>query len=80
MVRYTSAIRISVLALLWGSGFLWIKLSLRNLSPTQILFARLFLGAVVLVLALRLRHEQLPRGRRLWGHLTVAAIFGNVIP
>ena len=39
---------IAALALLWGSGFFWIKLSLAGLSPYQLTFARLALGAAVL--------------------------------
>jgi drug/metabolite transporter (DMT)-like permease len=69
-----------LLALFWGSSFLWIKLALHGLSPMQITLGRLVWGAgVVLVLCLITR-EGLPRDRRVWGHLVVAAIFGNVLP
>lgn len=73
-------VRMGLLALFWGSSFLWIKLALHGLSPVQITFGRLVWGAgIVLVLCLITR-ERLPRGRRLWAHLVVAAIFGNVLP
>ena len=36
--------RLGLLALIWGSSFLWIKLALRGLSPTQITLARLIWG------------------------------------
>jgi drug/metabolite transporter (DMT)-like permease len=70
----------ALLALLWGSSFLWIKLALHGLSPLQITAVRLTTGGgLVLLLCLLTRHR-LPRGRRIWGHLVVAAIFGNVVP
>jgi hypothetical protein len=40
--------RIGLLALIWGSGFLWIKLADRGFSPVEVTLARLVLGAVVL--------------------------------
>jgi drug/metabolite transporter (DMT)-like permease len=79
-VRYGSLARLSALALLWGSSFLWIKIALRGLSPVQITLARLALGAAVLVAILYARRLRLPSGGHLWVHLTVAALFANAIP
>ncbi|MFE3854412.1 DMT family transporter [Streptomyces griseorubiginosus] len=71
----------AVLALLWGSGFLWIKLALdHGLSPAQITIARCALGTAVLFLLARAAGQRLPRSRATWGHLTVAALFCNAIP
>jgi drug/metabolite transporter (DMT)-like permease len=75
-----SLVRLALLALLWGSSFLWIKLALHGLSPLQITAVRLTTGGgLVLVLCL-LTRDRLPRGRRIWVHFVVAAIFGNVLP
>ncbi|MFJ4831124.1 DMT family transporter [Streptomyces sp. NPDC088747] len=76
-----SPLRMATLALLWGSGFLWIKLALNHgLSPAHITITRCALGtAVLLVLAGRAK-QRLPRSRRIWGHLVVAALFCNAIP
>ena len=77
-----SLVRLALLALLWGSSFLWIKLALDGLSPTQLVLARLVLGAAILVLVLvvRVRRLRMPRDRTTWLHLTVAALIGNAIP
>ncbi len=76
-----STLRMAVLALLWGSGFLWIKLALdHGLSPAQITIARCALGTAVLFLLARAAGQRLPRSRATWGHLTVAALFCNAIP
>jgi drug/metabolite transporter (DMT)-like permease len=69
-----------VLALLWGSTFLWIKLALDGLSPVQITVIRSALGAVVLIALCYSARQRLPRDRVTWGHLVVAALFCNALP
>ncbi|MFE4969704.1 DMT family transporter [Streptomyces sp. NPDC056660] len=77
----TSTVRMAALALLWGSGFLWIKLALNHgLSPAQITIVRCALGTAVLALLARRAAQHLPNSRALWGHLAVAALFCNAIP
>ncbi|MEV7729743.1 DMT family transporter [Streptomyces sp. NPDC087917] len=75
-----SAGRVGVLALLWGSTFLWIDLALDGLTPVQVTSVRCALGALVLGLACRFTRHRLPRGRALWGHILVAAFFCNALP
>ncbi|MBX9421103.1 DMT family transporter [Streptomyces lateritius] len=70
-----------VLALLWGSGFLWIKISLnQGLTPGWITFVRCLLGAAVLVALAHGAGQRLPRDRATWGRLVVAAFFCNALP
>jgi len=75
-----SLARLALLALLWGSSFLWIAIALRGFSPVQIVLIRLALGAVVLVIIVYARGLRLPTNRLVWLHLTVAALFANAIP
>ncbi|MEU6353328.1 DMT family transporter [Streptomyces sp. NPDC047072] len=76
-----STLRMAALALLWGSGFLWIKLALdHGLSPAHITIARCALGTATLLVLARAAGQRLPRSRRTWGHLAVAALFCNAIP
>ncbi|WP_246213648.1 DMT family transporter [Kitasatospora viridis] len=72
--------RVAVLALLWGSTFLWIKLSLTVLTPVQVTFARCLLGAAVLTAACLGTGRRLPRGAALWGRILIAAFFCNALP
>jgi drug/metabolite transporter (DMT)-like permease len=72
--------RLASLALLWGSGFLLIKLALRGFTPYQIVLIRLGLGAAVLVAILYATGDSFPRGRRTWLHLSVAALLANIAP
>ena len=69
-----------MLALIWGSAFLWIKLADRGFSPVEVTLARLALGAAVLWFIVLARREPVPRGWRLWAHIVVAALFANAAP
>jgi len=71
---------IAALALLWGSGFFWIALSLDGFTPVQLTFARLALGALVLVPIVLVRRLSRPAGRTMWLHLAVSALIANAIP
>ena len=79
MSKYTYA-RLAALSLIWGSVFLWIKISGYGFSPVQMVFIRLLLGAVVIVAIGYARGLRLPKGAAVWGHLTMAALLGNAIP
>ncbi|MFF9428087.1 DMT family transporter [Streptomyces sp. NPDC014746] len=77
----TSATRMGVLALLWGSGFLWIKISLHEgLTPGWITFVRCLLGAAVLLALAHGAGQRLPRDRATWGRLLIAALLCNALP
>ncbi|GAB3236469.1 DMT family transporter [Glycomyces halotolerans] len=78
--RLAGTARVAALALLWGSGFLWIKIGLEGFTPIQITLFRMSLGAAVLLVILRLSGLSLPRDRKTWGHLTIAAFFSNALP
>ncbi len=79
MTRSASA-RIGLLALIWGSAFLWIKLADRGFSPVEVTLARLALGAAVLFAIVLGRRDQVPRSARIWAHIAVAALFANAVP
>jgi drug/metabolite transporter (DMT)-like permease len=68
------------LALIWGSGFFWIRLSLDGLSPIQLTFARLALGAAALAVIVAARRLPWPREPKAWLHLAVSALISNAIP
>ena len=72
--------RIALLALIWGSAFLWIKLADRGFSAVEVTLARLALGAAVLWVIVLIRREPVPRGWRLWAHIAAAALCANAVP
>ncbi|GHJ54626.1 multidrug transporter [Nonomuraea sp. TT08I-71] len=72
--------RVGVLALLWGSTFLWIELALDVLTPVQVTLSRCVLGTATLLAACLGSGRRLPRDRAIWGHVVVAAFFCNALP
>ena len=79
MRRATTA-RLALLALVWGSSFLWIKLAVRGLSPVEVTLARLVLGSAMLFAIVAAQRGSIPRSPRIWVHIAVAALFGNAAP
>ena len=75
-----SVSRIALLALIWGSAFLWIKLADRGFSPVEVTLARLAVGATVLFAVVLVRRDKVPRSLRLWAVIAVAALFANAAP
>jgi drug/metabolite transporter (DMT)-like permease len=68
------------LALMWGLSFLFIKVAVDVVSPLWIVAARCLVGALVLLVVLRVRGTALPRGWRTWRDLTILAALGNALP
>ncbi|MCR2828089.1 DMT family transporter [Microbacterium sp. zg.Y909] len=56
------------------------KVALEGVSPAQVVWARLVLGALTLGVFVALRREHLPRRLRLWGHMTALALSFCVAP
>jgi drug/metabolite transporter (DMT)-like permease len=75
-----TALRYLTLAAIWGSSFTFIKVALEGLTPSQLVLARLAIGALFLAGVACARRVGLPRGRGTWGAITAAAIFGTVAP
>ncbi|MGD9485404.1 DMT family transporter [Streptomyces sp. TRM70308] len=77
---WRGGLRVALLALLWGSTFLWTELALRGLPPLHVAFFRCLLGALVLTAACHATGRRLPRGWRVWRRLGIAAFFCNALP
>lgn len=69
-----------LLASIWGTSFLSIKVSLRSFSPVQNTVFRLWLGALALLSYSLIRRSRLPREPIVWVHLTALAAVANLVP
>jgi drug/metabolite transporter (DMT)-like permease len=78
--RRGTSLRLALLALAWGSSFLWIELALPMLAASWLTVARLLLGTATLGSICMLRGYGFPRGRTAWTHLAVAGLLSNVAP
>jgi drug/metabolite transporter (DMT)-like permease len=68
------------LATVWGSSFLFIKVGLRGLSPTQVASGRVWLGALALVVIASVRRRPMPRELVVYGHLLAVGMLLCVVP
>jgi len=79
-VRSPWPARFVLLAVAWGSTFLFIKIGDEAFAPLQVSLGRLLVGTAVLLAVLIASRDRLPSGRRTWAHLAVAGILLNVAP
>jgi drug/metabolite transporter (DMT)-like permease len=68
------------LSLVWGSSFLFIKVGLRGLAPTQLVLARILLGAATLAVIMVATRRRWPREAKVWGHMVVVGTFFCAVP
>src|SRR6478735_8013176 len=66
--------------IVWGSSFLFMKVSLTGISPAQVAWTRILLGTLTLGALVLLRREHLSRSLRVWAHLLVLGLTFCVIP
>lgn len=66
--------------IVWGSSFLFMKTALTGISPAQVAWSRLILGALTLGVFVALRRDRLPRRLVVWAHMTVLAVTFCVVP
>lgn len=66
--------------IVWGASFLFMKVALTGISPAQVAWTRILLGALTLGALVALRREPLTRNLKIWGHLTVLGLTFCVIP
>ena len=68
------------LGLVWGCSFIFIKLGLEFLTPFGVAFVRCALGAITLLIVVKLMKINLPKERSTWYKLWVVAMLLNVAP
>ena len=69
-----------LLGLVWGSSFVFIKLGLEFLNPVGVAFGRCALGAMILLLIVKIRGIKLPSDSKTWFILWVVSLLLNVFP
>ncbi|MCI0397968.1 MAG: EamA family transporter [Chloroflexi bacterium] len=69
-----------LLALTWGTSFLFIKVALRTLQPITLVALRLLVGWLGLMVIARWQGLTLPRERRLWKHLALMGLLNTAVP
>jgi len=68
------------LGFIWGSSYLFIKLAVDDFGTFTLVALRLLIGAGLLWAVVLLARQELPRVRRMYGHLFVMAVINITIP
>lgn len=69
---------LGLLALLWGSSYLFIKVAVVEIPPISLIALRVSGAAVFLFIALLARGRRLPRGTATWARLGLQAVFNSI--
>ncbi len=69
-----------ILALAWGTSFLFIKVALRTLEPFTLVSLRLLVGLFGLTVVMILSQQALPRNWSIWRHLVLLGIVNTAVP
>jgi drug/metabolite transporter (DMT)-like permease len=71
---------LGLLAAVWGTAFVFIKLTLDTIPPATLVALRLLIAASVLTIVMRIRGLRLPRPGSAWGPFFVMGLIGNAVP
>jgi drug/metabolite transporter (DMT)-like permease len=70
----------SLLGLVWGSSFLWIKVAVREIGPATLVGFRLLIGLIGLLAVVAVRRPALPSSRRTLAILAILGITNTALP
>ncbi|WP_083921876.1 DMT family transporter [Kiloniella laminariae] len=69
-----------LLGAIWGSSFLFIKISLESITPVTLTAFRLLLAFLVMITFVFALGKKFPTGFHIWRKYAVVAISGNILP
>lgn len=69
-----------LLSFLWGGSFTLIKIAVETVPPATMVAARLAIGALLLVLLVKMRGAQFPKSPAVWGAFMVQGILQSALP
>ncbi len=69
-----------LLAAVWGSGFLFIKVGVETIPPATLTAARIVLGALALTVLAKLQGQRFPRDRASWLALVAIGVLSYAAP
>lgn len=70
----------TVLGLLWGSSFLWIKIAVENVSPFVVVALRVSFGLISLLAVMYWQRQSIPRDRSTLLKYLFMGVFNVVVP
>lgn len=70
---------LALLALFWGSSYLFVKIAVGTIPPLTLIAARVSIAAVLLCAVLRWQGASLPRDGATWRALFVQALYNSIL-
>ena len=80
MSRRGAVVRFAVLALVWGSSFLFMKVAIQGMSAVQVTAGRLVFGSLMLIALMAVGRRAWPRDPRLLAKISVLSVLLCVAP
>lgn len=69
-----------LLAAIWGSSFLFIKIAVESVPAASITAGRIVIAALILTAVVQFRRDHFPKGWRIWSHYLAIGLMGNALP
>ncbi len=69
-----------LLAMVWGTSFLWIKIAVGEISPFMLVALRFLFGFAGLFAVMQITRQPFPRDLALWSRFLFMAVFNMVVP
>ena len=69
-----------LLALVWGSSFVFIKIAIHDVPPLTLAISRMAIACAILLAIAMARGQAWPRGGALWARLVFLGVIGNSLP
>lgn len=74
----TELLLLAMLATLWGSSYLFLKVAVTEIPPVTLIAIRVSIAAVFLLAVITARSERLPRDPLTWRQLLVQSFFNSI--
>ncbi|MEJ6479540.1 MAG: DMT family transporter [Octadecabacter sp.] len=71
---------IAALGVIWGGTFMVVSIALQDFGPLTVACARTTLGAISLLMLMRVMGRPMPSGRAVWGYLAVIGVLNSALP
>ena len=69
-----------ILAVIWGSAFMFIGVAVRHVEPLTYVWLRLTIASAAMFLFLKLNRDRLHLPREVWGSILLLAFLNNALP
>ena len=74
----TELLCLALLATLWGSSYLFLKVAVTEIPPVTLIAVRVSIAAAFLMIVITVRQERLPRDPLTWRRLLVQSFFNSI--